>query len=113
MAEEMTAAEIGSIGERHATAALQAQGWSCYRNTQLPGSTDIEATTTDGRGTVIKRLLVQVKTAVTPNAPADLTADDKRAIISRANRNNAEAWLAQVKIDSSGGSLGIAWTRLS
>jgi hypothetical protein len=39
----LTPAEIGNFGERHATAALQAAGRQCYRNTQQPGSTDIEA----------------------------------------------------------------------
>jgi hypothetical protein len=36
----LTAAEIGYYGERHATAWLTANGYACYQNTQLPGSTD-------------------------------------------------------------------------
>lgn len=33
----MTPAEIGNIGERHATAWLKSNGYKCYRNTQQPG----------------------------------------------------------------------------
>ncbi len=39
----MTPAEIGNLGERYATKWLESNGYSCYRNTQQPGSTDIEA----------------------------------------------------------------------
>ncbi len=114
MAKEMTVAEIGGIGERHVTAALQALGFSCYRNTQLPGSTDIEAKQKDSSGNNIKILLVQVKTALTPNSPADLSPDEKQGIVSRANRNNGEAWLGQVRISSDGDLVGkITWAKLN
>jgi hypothetical protein len=110
----MTSAEIGNYGERYATAWLQSKGFSCYRNTQLPGSTDIEATIKDVYGKVTKGLLVQVKTAVSPNSPGYLTADEKKGIVARANRNSYEAWSAQVSIDSSGNQLGeIKWAKLN
>jgi hypothetical protein len=84
-----------------------ANGWHCYRNTQLPGATDIEAISGS------KSLLAQVKTAVWPNRPADLTADEKKAIVARASRNQKEAWLAQLQIDNAGALVGgIAWTKL-
>lgn len=66
----MTPAEIGSYGERHVTASLQSIGYHCYRNTQQPGSTDIEA-----RGTS-KSLLVQVKTGLAPNPVPSLSGDE-------------------------------------
>jgi Holliday junction resolvase len=104
----LTASEIGTAGEKHATAWLQANGWSCYRNTQLPGATDIQATS----GT--KSILVQVKTAVFPNQPVGLSADDKNAIVARANKSSKEAWLAQLQINSEGLLVGqISWTRLN
>jgi hypothetical protein len=114
MAKKMTAAEIGNIGERYATAFLEGKGFTCYRNTQLPGSTDIEAVLKNSTGNVTKRILAQVKTAVTPNSPADLSLLEKSGIVSRANRNNAEAWLAQVSINDDGDLLGdIKWTKLN
>jgi hypothetical protein len=104
----LTAAEIGNIGERHVTAALAANGWRCYRNTQLPGATDIEATSAN------RSLLVQVKTAVYPNSPSDLSGEDKRAIVGRASRNQKEAWLAQLQVNREGALIGnITWTNLS
>jgi hypothetical protein len=104
----LTAAEIGYSGERHATAWLTANGYACYQNTQLPGSTDIDATGSN------KSLYVQVKTAVSPNWIAGLSAEEKNAIVARANRNNREAWLAQVTIDADGNLIGeITWTKLN
>jgi hypothetical protein len=103
----MTSAEIGNIGERYVGAWLHARGYQYYRNTQLPGSTDIEAS---GPAS----LLVQVKTAVYPRSPTELTPDERRAIITRANRNGRQAWLAQLQIDSSGAMLGsINWIKLT
>lgn len=108
MVKEMTSAEIGNIGERYVTAWLRAKGYTCYRNTQLPGATDIEATGYD------KSLLVQVKTAVSPNSPAYLTAEELNGIVSRANRSRKEAWLARVTINDEGNLLGdIKWTKLN
>jgi hypothetical protein len=104
----LTAADIGIAGERHATSWLRANGWQCYRNTQLPGMTDIEATG------ATRSLLVQVKTAVYPNTAAYLTANEKNAIVARANRNGKEAWLAQLQINREGSLVGnISWTKLN
>lgn len=103
----MTSAEIGNIGERHVTAWLQSKGYRCHRNTELPGSTDIEA---DGPA----RLVVQVKTAVYPNSPANLNDDEQRGIAARANRNQRQAWLAQLVIRDEGTVIGnVFWTRLN
>jgi len=104
----LKAAEVGSIGEKYATAWLTANGYKCYRNTQLPGATDIEATSAN------HSLLVQVKTAIYPNLAAGLTPDDKRAIVGRANKNQREAWLAQLQINSEGELVGkITWAKLN
>jgi Holliday junction resolvase len=110
----MTPAEIGSHGEKHVTAYLGSKGFSCYRNTQLPGSTDIEATRTDAFGNVTQGLLVQVKTAEHPNHPSCLSSEECSGIIARAKRKGWEAWLAQIQIDQLGGLVGaIAWTKLN
>ena len=104
----LTATQIGTIGEVHATTWLKANQYNCYRNTKLPGATDIEAT-----GTVAS-LLVQVKTAVWPSYPANLTAEEQKAIIARANRTGRQAWLAQLQINNKGELVGsIAWTKLN
>lgn len=103
----LTAAQIGTIGEVHVTNWLKAKGYSCYRNTQLPGATDIEA---NGNPT---SLLVQVKTAICPNSAAGLSAEDTKAIVARANRTGRQAWLARLQINNKGELVGdIAWTRL-
>ncbi len=102
------AAEVGIIGERLAAAWLGANGWHWYRNTQLPGATDIQATRDR------ESIRVQVKTAVYPNLPASLSADEKKAIVARATHNKQQAWLAQLQIDSEGRLLGeIGWTKLA
>lgn len=104
----MTPAEIGNYGERHATTWLQSKGYRCHRNTQLPGSTDIEAIG------ATKNLLVQVKTGLYPNFAPILSSDEQRNIKSRATRIGYEAWLAQMQIDVRGLLVGnITWTRLN
>lgn len=104
----MTAAEVGAIGEKYVTAWLGSKGYSCYRNTQLPGSTDIEANGSPNK------LLVQVKTAVFPNSAASLSADEQKNIVARANQNVREAWLAQLEINADGAQRGeIRWSKLN
>jgi hypothetical protein len=107
----MESGHIGGYGERHAAACLAEQGWSCHRNTQQPGATDIMGTATSNGATV--RVLVQVKTAVVPNQPAGLSADERRAITARAANLNGFAWLAQVQINAQGQLVGqIHWSRV-
>ena len=104
----LTAAEIGTIGEKHATAWLRANGWRCYTDTKLPGATDME-TTLGGRG-----ILVRVKTAVYPSLPASLTVDEKRVLVACAKYNQKEAWLVKLQIDREGALVGnITWAELT
>jgi len=104
----LTAAEIGLIGERHATAWLRANGWQCYTDTKLPGATEIEATLGD------REILVLVKTAVYPSLPASLTVDEKRVIVARAKYNLKEVWLVKLQIDREGALVGnITWAELT
>ncbi|NTU50239.1 MAG: hypothetical protein HGA87_05045 [Desulfobulbaceae bacterium] len=104
----MESGDIGHWGELHTEAWLKARGYACYRNTQLPGATDIEA-----RGTT-KSLLVQVKTGLSPSVAPQLSSKEQRNITSRANRLGNEAWLAQVQINRSGAQVGeIGWSKLN
>ncbi|MGA7725908.1 MAG: hypothetical protein WCA95_11565 [Opitutaceae bacterium] len=104
----MEPAEIGNIGERYVEQWLTSKGYKCNRNTQLPGSTDIEA---HGSPT---SLLVQVKTAVSPNVPAVLTADENKNITARAAKLGWQPWLARVTIDAKNQLVGeILWLQLS
>jgi len=113
MAKELTPAEIGQIGEEHLMAALRAKGFDCHRNTQLPGVTDIVAVERE-EGKIINSLRVQVKTAIVPCLPADLSWEEKKAIISRAHASDSEAWMAQVRINEDGDLVGeIKWGKLN
>jgi hypothetical protein len=104
----LTAAQIGRIGELYVTRWLQGSNYACRQNTQLPGSTDIEATG------MVNKLLVQVKTAVYPSSPASLSAEEKKAIVARANRNGRQAWSAQLQINDKGEMVGdITWAKLN
>lgn len=88
---------------------LKAKGYRIDRwDTQSPGSTDIEASGT------AKRLLVQVKSALAPNQPAVLSGDEIAKIKSRAGKVGAEAWQAQVQLDSQLRQAGeIKWAKLN
>lgn len=104
----MTSQEIGTAGEQIVGSWLKQNGYSVIVNTNLPGSTDIEA-----NGTKVN-LLVQVKTAEHPNEPQMPSSDEIRNIKSRASNTSRQAWIAQVKIDSTGQLMGnIIWTNLS
>jgi hypothetical protein len=113
---DLKPAEIGSFGEKHATAQLQQWGYTCNLNTQLPGSTDIEAVK---RSTFPysqdEKRLVQVKTAIFPTTPVYLSSEEQKAIIARAALNtNCTTWLAQVQIKGDGTLFGaISWSKLS
>ena len=103
-----TASDIGRAGERHAVDWLRAEGYSIIKwNPQASGSTDIEAKSSS------KRLLVQVKTAAYPTAPAQLSAEEEKAITSRAARLGAQAWEARVQVGSNLDLIGnVQWRRI-
>ena len=101
----MDSAQIGQYGEQHVDAWLRTKGYTTNQNTRLPGSTDIEA---DGE----ESILVQVKTAVSPNQPSYPSSEEIRNIKSRASNSNRTAFVAQVTIDSSGNIVGeIKWSK--
>lgn len=104
----MESGSIGNIGERHVTALLTGGGYTCYRNTQQPGSTDITAKSSWAN------LLVQVKTSAVPNAPPQMTENERRNIKDRAKGIGFQAWCARVQINARGELVGkIEWEQLN
>jgi hypothetical protein len=102
-----TTTDEGAIGERIVAQWLFSKKYSVKVNTNLPGSTDIQATSNK------VNLLVQVKTAVFPNVPASLSAEEKGSIKSRAARLSYEAWEAKVQLDADLDLVGnIIWQKL-
>ena len=103
-----SAPDIGRAGERHAVDWLRAEGYSIMKwNTQTSGLIDIEAKSSS------KRLLVQVKAALYPNTPAQLSAEEAEAITSRAARLGAQAWEARVQVDSNLDLIGnVQWRKI-
>jgi hypothetical protein len=102
-----TATDIGRAGEGHVVNWLKAEKYSVKWNTQAPGSTYIEAQSSS------KRLLVQVKTAVYPNNPDRLSAEEERAILSRAAKLGAQAWEASVQVGSNLELIGnVKWRKI-
>ena len=102
--------EIGQAGERIVVQWVQEAGYTIKRwDTQSPGSTDIEAESSNGHV-----LLVQVKSAVHPNEPVCLPRDEERRIGVRATRILADAWEARLQLNASLELIGeIRWRKLS
>ena len=101
-----TQAQIGNAGERIVSAALLSMNYRTNLDTRQAGSTDIEAL-----GARVS-LLVQVKTALQPAVPADLSRDEIRNITSRA-KLGYQAWQAKVTVNADLQLVGkIEWTRL-
>lgn len=85
--------EIDSIGERIAASALVGMGYQTNVDARQPGSTEIEAIQND------RKLLVQVKTAVVPDTPSQLSSEEERNIKSRATKLGCEPYEAKVQLD--------------
>lgn len=102
-----TTVQIGTAGEHVVNNWLTQNGYKTNLDTKLPGSTDIEATSTQ------TSLLVQVKSAMNPSAPSSLSSDEMRNIKSRAKRLGYQAWEAKVTLNSHLQTISqIQWRRL-
>ena len=104
-----SAADVGRVGEGATVAYLKNKGFTVTSwNTQGPGATDIEAVAGQ------KGLLVQVKSAVSPNSPCSISDLEQQAIASRATRKGYEAWEARVQLDASLRPMGEpSWRKLN
>ena len=77
------------------------------QNTLASGSTNIEAKSSS------KRLLIQVKTAVNPIDPAQLSEVEEEAIMLRAEKLGAQAWEARVQVGSNMELIGnVQWRKI-
>lgn len=95
---------IGLAGEKAIITWLRQNGWQIIRwDTAAPGSTDIEAKV------ALKKLLVQVKSAIAPATPSFLSLAEAKNIKSRATRLGAEAWEARVVLYNNLNPAGIGW----
>lgn len=86
-------AEIGAIGEKLVGLHFESQGLSTNIDTKGPGKTDVEVR--NGRLFAI----IQVKTGVYPNEPADLSKEEIAAIKRRAGQLECDALGAKVQLD--------------
>jgi hypothetical protein len=103
----LATADIGNSGENIVNSWLLGKNYKTNLDTRQPGATDIEAV--GGSAS----LLVQVKTAVSPSTPADLSSDEARNIKSRESRLGYQAWQAKVVVDTQLRLVGeIKWQQL-
>ena len=95
-----TSADIVRIGEQIIATHLVEEEYRTNIDTKSPDYPYIEALG------FTKNLLVQVKTAVSPNEPDSLSIDEERNIKSRAAEISYEAWEAKVQLDDKNISRG-------
>jgi len=99
---------VGLAGEKAVVNQLKSNGWTINNwDTSQPGSTDIDAQSGSNRR------LVQVKSAVTPYDPPELSPEEEGNIKSRATKIGAEAWEAKVWLDAGLNPVTIKWRKLN
>jgi hypothetical protein len=89
-------AEIDARGEQIVSDTLQQTFYQTKVNTELPGTTYIEAEEVSS----VAKILVQVKSAVGPSSPNGLTEEELLNIKSKAANIGAQPYLAQVQLDN-------------
>ncbi|MFO8050619.1 MAG: hypothetical protein R6V01_02830 [Thermoplasmatota archaeon] len=87
---------------------LRQVGWNVQNwDPEAEGAKDIEA---EAAG---KKILVQVQTARAPNNPPDISRPEMENLMVRAQRRNAEAYQARVRMDQNANRVGnIGWKKL-
>jgi hypothetical protein len=97
-----------SVGERLVALWLAERGYSTNATARTNGSADIEV-----RGPR-NSMLVQVRSALAPDAPTPISPDEERRIQARAQQMGLEAWEARVQLNSQLQQVGeIQWRRLA
>jgi hypothetical protein len=91
----LEAADIGHAGEKHVENYCISKGFkNVIRNTWQPGGVDIQA---DGGAN--NNIVIQVKSAISPNQPAVVTNQEKAAIIERGKKLGRIPYGAYVLMD--------------
>ena len=99
--------DIESAGERIVEEHLRRRSFATSIDLRESGSTIIKAVGS------VRKYLVEVRTAVSPDTPAPLSQLEVEKITVDAMRIGYEAWDARVRVDPSGNLLGnIIWIRL-
>jgi len=100
----------GTAGEEVVANLLRRDGWiNVQVDTRGPGSTDVLAQRPNGGG-----ILVQVKSAISPNEPSALGALEQHEIAVRANRLGYDAYAAAVTFSPLGlAAPTVQWQRLN
>jgi len=94
---QLTAVEIGNAGEKIVHNDLALKGYTnILRDTKQTGSVDIQADSTK-----MGNILVQVKTAIYPSVPAELTSEENTAIKAKGQRTSRTPKSARLQINDS------------
>ena len=102
-----TQQQINSAAESFVSAWLIRNGYRTNLDIRQAGAVDFEAVGSKAS------LFVEVKVAVSPNAPPDLSAEELERIKKKATSSGYQAWLAKVTVDSEANPVGeIGWRRL-
>jgi hypothetical protein len=91
----MSSADIRLIGKRYVVDWLESMEFEIVDwGDEDPEALDVEAEHSDSH------VIVRVKTAVEPDEPRELSADEVRDLMSRASEKKAVAWEAKVRLDA-------------
>lgn len=89
-------ADIGHAGEKHVENWCISKGFrNVIRNTWQPGGVDIQAD-----GGTNNNIIIQVKSAISPNQPIAITDQEKAAIIARGKKLSRIPYGAYVTMDA-------------
>jgi hypothetical protein len=98
---------VARSGEEHAARQLKDWGFTVKIHSRHPNSSDLEAGFPNKTG-----ILVQVKTALCPEEPEAIPAEELVSLKCRAVTARKEAWYARVQVDTEGRlTKPIKWVR--
>jgi hypothetical protein len=91
----MSSTDVRLIGKRYVVDWLESIRFEIVDwDDEDPEASDIEAEHSEAH------VIVRVKTAVEPDEPEDLSAEEVRGLMSRASSKKAVAWEAKVRLDA-------------
>jgi len=108
----LAATDVARVGEGIALRDLLLKGFTIQKwNTpqESPGKSDIEVV----EPVTEKHILIQVKSAIEPNMPEDLSSDLENALKLHASQCGAEAWEAKVQLNERLSEGKVSWRQLT